>query len=186
MADSNYRWEEISTGRKAFWVIGVAVLMIVAILVVVHGRQVMVVTVDQATFEEEMLRFASISGLDMSSPGSGNALLKGKLIMLNISDRKVDSLFRELPVEMRASTPAEVGTIVWLKRGQRLYGHYRGGGGAYINTCEVTIIDRAAARVLTVKQFDGSLPPSSTKSSSASGSMPSDEITTWLRNLPRR
>jgi len=187
MADTTYRWEEISTGRKVFWVIGICVLMMVAILVVVHGRGVLDVSVDRATFEEQMLKFTSISGLDTTtSAGITSAVIKGKLIVLNMNDRKVDALFRDLPVELRATNASQVETIVWLKRGSRVYGHYRNGGDATINTCEVTIIDRARARVLAVRQFEGSLPPFSTKSYSASGSLPGAEITTWLTNLPRR
>ena len=94
MADNTYRWEEVSIGRKAFWVSGVAVLMLVAILVVVHGREVLGISVretalrgDLFQLRQEIDRYTSDKG---KRPRSLDQLVSGGYMVAIPDDPTTD------------------------------------------------------------------------------------------------
>jgi hypothetical protein len=114
--------------------------------------------------------------------------VKGKILPVNAGDRAVDWFYYEVPEGMRAATPAEVGTVVLLNWGEQQIGQYgTSGGGAYVRTCRVTVIDHERRVTLDQREFRGGDPPkSSRRGSSAHGDYPTQQIISYLRGLPKR
>jgi hypothetical protein len=121
-------------------------------------------------------------------PANQGAYIKGKVIPVDVKSKSVDWLFYDLPPKLQPAAPAEVGTVVWLEWDQRQVGQYgTGGGGAYVQTCRVTVIDKAERRVLSQTVFEGGPPPrTSRRGSSASGPKPTDRVIQYLQSLPTR
>lgn len=121
------------------------------------------------------------------SPGSMQPYVKGKVILVNKEEKKIDHTYCELPEELRATRPEEVETIVWLEWGKDKVGRYTDGSTAYVNTCKVTIIDRSIPAIVAVTNLRGSMPPNmTTRGGGAGGSMPTEEVIAYLQNLPRK
>ena len=56
-----------------------------------------------------------------------------------------------------------------------------------MQTCIVTVIDKAERRVLSRQVFEGGPPPqTSRRGASASGPKPTEKIVQYLKNLPTR
>lgn len=109
--------------------------------------------------------------------------------------------FMKLPRKLRASTPDEVGTVVWLRWGAEAEGEYmedqflrgpkrpeRGPVPAYRITCEVTVIDKAKSTIVGTKDFRGGRPPKKIPAYDQAGwgSRPTREIVGYIKSLPRR
>ena len=100
----------------------------------------------------------------------------------------------KLPVELRAVTPDEVGTIIWLKWDSILegrYGDHFAAPGANRILCEAVVIDKGKNVIIGRKSFRGGTPPSHTRFSSTSkyntryGFRPTAEIVDYITSLPR-
>jgi len=114
------------------------------------------------------------------------ASLVGKVVVIDRKEQEVDDLQFDLPEEIRARQPEEVGTVVWLDWGRETQGGYTDGTAAYVQTCTVTVIHREKWEVLGTTVFRGSDPPSFKKGGgSRSGSKPTDEVVRFLAALPR-
>lgn len=126
--------------------------------------------------------------LATARPGSEGAYVKGKILPVNSGDRAVDWFYYEVPETMRANSPEEVGTVVLLQWGEDQVGQYGGsGGGAFVRTCHVTVVDHAKREIVGQSQFRGGDPPrTSRRGSSQHGSYPTEQILSYLRGLPKR
>jgi hypothetical protein len=117
--------------------------------------------------------------------------IRGKLVIVNAREKAVDDeVFSELPAEMCAARPAEVGTVVLLKWDWQSVGYYAGPEGHHgsgrVHTCDVTVIDQSIPAIVARKTFHGGSPPlTKVGSGDAYGSRPVGEIVTYLRGLPR-
>jgi hypothetical protein len=119
-------------------------------------------------------------------PADGKAAIKGKVITVDRKGQEVDYLYFDLPEEMRAGKPEEVGTVVWLDWDKTQVGQYDDGTPGYVQTCQVTVIDKGANAVVGKNAFRGGDPPKSKKKSeSGMGPKPTDEIVKYLTSLPR-
>src|SRR5947207_564481 len=139
--DGQYRWDEITTGRKIFWGVSLAVIFLIAIGVVVHGRGLLeektaVESVrtrekendnrktennmataareksDKASFDLTVSTLYSLPGLRASG-----GRVNGKMIVLDKKEKKVDSVNSQLPPDLKANRTDELGTVVWLEWG---------------------------------------------------------------------
>jgi hypothetical protein len=143
----------------------------------------------QDPFKDHVREYSTVSGLKNSvrtSPHRTQAYLKGKIITVNKKENRIDDIYFKLPEELRATKPEDVGTIVWLDWGEDRVGFYLGShGDATVNTCHVTIIDKSVPAIVGEINFRGSDPPERSYGSS-SGSMPTEVIVNYLRNLPKK
>lgn len=98
-----------------------------------------------------------------------------------------------LPDDLRATTPEEVGTIIWLSWGSRQVGHY--GEVEYHKPacrikCRMTIIDKKRNSIIGEKEFLGGPPPKTTSASfdlqGDYGNKPTPAITSYIESLPRK
>ena len=105
---------------------------------------------------------------------------------MNTPNEPIDPLLLDLPDDLRAADPGEVGTVVWLRWETELVGSYTGGGPAWIWKCQVTVIDKSQRALLGEREFRGSDPPQTTANSGGDyGSKPVGEVVNYLTKLPR-
>ncbi len=114
--------------------------------------------------------------------------VKGKMVVISKQEKEVDDeVYPALPNELRADSPAEVGTVVILKWGAQVRGVYTGGNASALwHTCEVTVIDRSLSAIVGRQDFRGGDPPvSTTGRGDIYGTKPIQEIVAYLTALPR-
>jgi len=125
----------------------------------------------------------------VASRESPAARHKGKIIPVNVKEKEIDSLYWDLPEELRAATPDDVATIVWLEWGEVQVSTYGSTNKpALVQTCNVTIIDRADKAILLRHSFRGSDPPKSIKSrdSSGRGDKPTQAVVEYLQKAQQK
>src|SRR5439155_22217449 len=89
---------------------------------------------------------------------SGEAITRqvgGKLITVDMDKREVDYLYFDLPDDLRAETPDEVGAVVQLRWGKMLFGKYENGTPGYKQTCQVVVKDKATGELLARGAYMG-------------------------------
>jgi hypothetical protein len=136
-----------------------------------------------APFEEHINEY-------LTAPKAGaptNQKARGKFITVDVNERRVDRLYFELPPELRAASPDEVATVVWLDWREEKVGEYSGGKPACVEWCDVTVIDRQQNVTLAKKQFKGGDPPKTLKTTfiKGVGPRPYKEIADYLASLCR-
>jgi hypothetical protein len=103
--------------------------------------------------------------------------------------------FAGLPSDLRASSPEEVGTIIWLIWDAKTEGVYSAGDvktniSACRIVCRMKIIDRKRLTIVGEKEFFGGDPPKTKRisgiSRAAYGSKPSSQIVKYIESLPRK
>jgi hypothetical protein len=113
----------------------------------------------------------------------------GKFVVVDTKDKDIDSMHFDLPDNMRAATPADVTTVVWLAWDKRQVGKYTSGGTAYQWFCEVTVIDLKSKAKIAGSNFSGTAPPQSFRGKSGesrTGDKPTEAVLNYLKGLPRR
>lgn len=133
----------------------------------------------------------TLNGLKSVPPekGTGNdPYLTGKLLLVDKETEAIDPLFYQLPLELRASNPSEVGTIVLLKWRQEGVGYYTGTNKTAKQWhCDVEVIDFNGRRSLVEKDIIGHMPPNIlTKGDTPEGYKPDKKVIDFLTSLPRR
>jgi hypothetical protein len=125
---------------------------------------------------------AAPDGQNLASPSRP---IKGKIIVLDTKTSEMDWDV-DLPAELKAGKPEEVGTVVlttWAKT--HTPPDYDDGTLAYVQECDVTVIDHASRTVICKQHFRGSEPPSSISNSSEGvGSKPTQDVSNYLKGLP--
>lgn len=118
----------------------------------------------------------------------GTVAVSGKLVIVDREAGKVDPIYHELPPELLAAGPSEVGAVVWVEWHQIKVGYYKGtGGGAYRVDCTVTVFDKAKGSLVARKRFAGGAPPLVIHGSQreGTGSKPTSQIMKYLAGLVR-
>ncbi len=144
----------------------------------------------QDTIESHLGQYLSIK------PASGavdNPYIAGKVVVVNRTDRSIDELSHWYNDnadfdKLRANTPKEVGTVIWLDYTDQAFGSYTDGATAYQSECKLTIIDKAQNIIVGEYTIDGPEPPA-TKSGSGDvhAARPgSDAIMQYILSLPRQ
>lgn len=160
-------------------VIGVGAAIYMGIVSLMHSNF-------EAPFQAQMARYAA----GPTGPGAPGPV-KGKMIVLDMGTRHVDwDVAYEMPPDLKAVKPEEVGTVVhvdWVKQLEANYS-YGPGTSAYRQNCTVTVIDLASQGVIAKNQFTGGDPPSSIggHDTEGVGPKPTKEVVAYLKNLPRQ
>jgi hypothetical protein len=151
----------------------IGIVLVIALLVgAFFGIRHMMRDSELSKFKSIAQGYASVP----AEPDGGQPRVVGKVLPVNMGDRTPDHIYFDLPDDLRAAKPEEVGTVVLLSWGKIKVGDYEGGGDA----------NQQTKRVLVSQQFMGGPPPNTTSSSGgATGSSPAPQIVTYLRGLPR-
>jgi hypothetical protein len=95
--------------------------------------------------------------LSFSTTQQGEPYIRGKVITVDTRRQAVDHLYFDLPPELRAAQPEEVGTVVWVEC-TSVTTVIRRVGGSTNNTvdyrCEVAVIDKSAAAIVGRETFE--------------------------------
>ncbi|HEX2909387.1 MAG TPA: HEAT repeat domain-containing protein [Chloroflexia bacterium] len=124
-------------------------------------------------------------------PGA-EAYLRGKVVVVDKTAASLDQTFFDLPDDLRAANPAEVGTIVqivWEKCEITSYkSSCQGYSSGYRHTGKLSIIDRSKGQIVGKATFTGyePLPAPISRSTTRSGGRPYDDVKKYLLGLPRR
>ncbi len=100
----------------------------------------------------------------------------------DIQSGTVGSVHTAVDEAIRAANPGEVGTVVVLKWTKTVERTNIAGIDFVQVSCEATVVDRAAQRVVGRQSFAGSSPSGSHRW----GSSPEPEVAKWINGLPRR
>jgi hypothetical protein len=81
-----------------------------------------------------------------------------KVLPLNLPNKEVASLFYTLPDDLRATNPADVGTIMWLDCKNNEVGRYTDGTAGFQENCTAYLTERESGRFIAIQDFLGVMP----------------------------
>jgi hypothetical protein len=170
-------------GNVIFWVV---VAVIAAGVGGFFGVRSMVRASKVKPFKEHLAEYTKPVAAGLPGQPVGSKKMAGKCVTVDMDSKEVDYVYFDLPEELRAETPDQVGTVVQLKWGKEQVGDYKG-KPAWKHNCTVTVVDRATMSPIASSMFWGSDPPSSIKSSQSEGNgdKPYDQIVNFVKGQPR-
>jgi hypothetical protein len=172
-------------GQNTYGLIGLGVLVVVALGVagyvgVTESQKSQIV----AAFEARLTDYTAMPSPPSGSVRNGSAL--PKMITIDWKARKVDRIYFDLPQHLRAETPDDVQTVVWLQWGEERVEEYEGGGWACRHLCTLTVYDKATKKVVAQENFVGGEPPQMTNTPAGSndyGEKPTKKIVFFLNGI---
>ena len=170
-----------------FWRIRLMILGVVLVAALCFGAYWLVVfglhSMAVAPFKPHLAEYlAPTNGPVAQGP------LKGKVIVLDRVKGDVDwDVFFDLPADLRAGKPEEVGTVVVIDWSKEKIDEYKNGAPAYMQAGKVTVIDHARRAVVASSEFKGAEPPMEIDehASEGNGPKPTKEIVAYLEGLPK-
>jgi hypothetical protein len=137
--------------------------------------------IQRASFEPYLAQYAAIQPNGQAS----SAHMRGKMIVIDKSTGSIDPTWDEIPDDMRAASPSQVATVVWLEWSESEVGTYQGGGSGYSSNVEVTVIDKATSKIIATKSFSSQ--PTGVRVAGGSADTvakrPEDQVVQYLRTL---
>lgn len=125
----------------------------------------------------------------------GGPYIRGRIIVVNQDSSTINYNFLEegwmsatpLPVELCATGPEDVDTVVLLREHSVKVGKYSNGADAYRVDWDVTIIDKSIKKIVGNRTCAGGSPPHKIRRSSSSGSGAPEvkPVVDWIISLPR-
>ena len=165
--------------------VGFVVIVIVIALIGggVYGIRSCSRNMQTKPFAEHLTEYTHFPKLNESG---SSTTISGKAITIDKTTNEIDETYFDLPAELKASKPEEVGTVVWISCSESVAGTYQSGAKGYLWNCDVTVIDLATASTVGKKSFSGDHPPQ-TKSNTSDwhGSKPNSEIISYIKSLKR-
>jgi hypothetical protein len=163
----------------------IKLLMVVCGIVAVLGYlgvKSMVKASQVKPFENHLSEYVSVPEL---KDATESPYIAGKIIPIDTKNKEVDDVYFELPENLKAEGPEEVGTVMWTECHNITVGKYADGAEGYQIMCMVTLIDKENHVRFAPKGFIGSKPPQSKKGAgSRYGSKPDKDIVEYLATLP--
>jgi hypothetical protein len=111
--------------------------------------------------------------------GQPRPATRGGYLPIDLDNRALDSLYVSLPPSMRAGSPDDVHTVVWLRRAFRRVGG-TGSRPKEVQTCRVSVIDRVSNVLVAETTFTGTAPPGKR---GGVGYVRDDQIVAYLYSL---
>jgi hypothetical protein len=178
---ANLRRRQQQPERRGCRVVLVGVLLVIAIVLLVVKLRI---NSNTSGFRDLSL-YISISPASNSDSAS---YVVGKIIVINRQERTIDALNDDPRLsDLRAQSPREVGTIIWIDCSEAVVGTYMSGSHGYQWNCNVTVIDKAKNVIITTQSFSGPLPPEVKECCSDwHGDRPDTEMVNFIESLPRR
>lgn len=195
----------LNQSRPTGWLFGciLAIICVVGMLSVVGffaGRSIIRSHVP-ARFEKDLEAYVALApavppeGLQRLFRAQVRGItgrIKGKMVVVNSSERNIDGLYFDLPDDLRATKPEEVATVVLLIWGKiKISGEGRMSSlfsDEYQQICLVKVFDWESKSEIATRTIFGGFPSSNLQSKEASVTGPKPnaaEILTFLTGLPR-
>lgn len=113
--------------------------------------------------------------------------INGKLVVVNLKDKKMDPIFNDLPINLKPQNPDQVKTILWIECSPVLaFLKYADGTTAFNNVCTLTFIDFLNKKYLWKDTLNVSPPSTKSRGTEAHVSDPSDTILSYLKSVPHK
>lgn len=114
-------------------------------------------------------------------------VISGKLVVVNLKDKSIDPIFNDLPKELKPENPDQVKTVLWIQcNPQPSYRKYIDGSTSYNNVCSLTFIDLISKKYLWKDTVTVSPPLSKKMGTDHNVIDPSDNILSYLQNIPHK
>jgi hypothetical protein len=84
--------------------------------------------------------------------------IRGKILPINMNKMEIDQVYYDLPDQIRATNPNEVGTLAWLEWEAIPVGQYYTGKG-YTYKCTLWLVDNSNSVIIARNEFLGTDPP---------------------------
>jgi hypothetical protein len=137
-------------------------------------------------FEQRLQEFIHFDPANMPHE-ENEPQIRGRLLAIDVTaDKRVADIHVGLPLDLRAHTPEQVGTIAWLAFSGIKVGQYPPNIDAIQQTCHVTLIDKQRGVIIAEHDFKGGDPPVRLNGNVNYGSKPERAVIEWLSALPRR
>lgn len=134
-----------------------------------------------AAFAPELPGYLSPPGLKDADAEVLDGKFKGKVVCLDKAKGIVDDdYFVSVAEPIRAWKPADVGAVVWLEWDKKQAGTYDDGTKGYLQTCRVTVIDKATAAVVARGKIEGDPVKAKSGSGDTTGTRPWDKVAKFL------
>ena len=176
--------------RRATWKIGVAV-----VLAVMAGGAVLGIIESTPTSKSERAHIDKLQpkvGQYMAAAGrlaTAKPHIRGRVVPVDVGDRKVDeAVYVRLPNALQARSPREVSTVVRIRYGRDVVGHYQTGDKAIRESATLTIVDLRSKKRYRGETIFGPEPPFTkprTSGDQTGGPPDAAEIADYLTGLPR-
>ncbi len=108
------------------------------------------------------------------------------VIFIDTADNSYDHLYFDAPDEIKAKTPAEIKTVVFLTWIRNQVGTYGSSNKpAYQNSCKIDVVDRETKKFLQTSTIVGPPPPTtiSSRSGSGEGARPNAEVIQFVQRM---
>jgi hypothetical protein len=148
-----------------------------------------------ARFEKDLLAYLAQVPKSSQEGAVGQPLLpqpngtpvrvKGKMVVVDVKEKKIDDVHFSLPGDLRASKPEEVGTVVlltWEKR-KTSFSDTNFDPGRYLIVGQVSVFDWERKSEIASCTFFGD--PPSRVSGPGTGPKPDAQVLKFLTGLPR-
>jgi hypothetical protein len=181
-----------STNRLNLFVLAFALLGLMAAVpyylrvVIPHRQQALY----QAQFASKMSEYLTLVPADAPVPEEATPYINGKILAIDKTNEvgAPSAVHVALPEELRAQSPEEVGTVVWVEWKETRFGTYGDSGiVAYRIDADVTVIDAVKKVVIARETFQGGDPPSTAPAGGGPGRGPRPvaKIVGYLEQLAR-
>lgn len=131
----------------------------------------------------EYIDIASTQSLEQDVQSAGQPV-NGRILPVNMEEKRIDPVFFELSRDLRPNNPDEVGAIAALWWTEVEVGTYGGMGSAYREDCTVMVWDKTTRNLLSQKWIMGPEPPSSSINGAGHhGDKPYNEVRDYLNGL---
>lgn len=187
-------WPELSPAawRSIFGGGAIAVVVLVVLIVVLRFQRTASIV---AAHEPKARDYMSLVGFAPPPPPQKDGYLRGKVVTVDRNASVIDDLFVDLPSRLRAMTPDEVGTVVFLNWDRQHTGHtiVRKEPGRdkfvedlYVYTCSIMCVDRETKRVIASGWVTSQLNKNKLVVDDRSQWRPKAQVLEFLNGLPSR
>ena len=138
-------------------------------------------------FRAALAGYLSIWNQNVSAmPAPAEPYLAGKALIVNLDGGEIDQLHYSLPENIKASSPDDLRSVVFVKCWTEKYGLYTGGVTAFSHICEIAAYDTARSQLSFKDRVTRDPPASIEAGSSGIAERPDSEMLKLLTSMPIR
>jgi hypothetical protein len=115
--------------------------------------------------------------------GGNDTYEKGKILPIDAKARDVDSIYFDLPDDVVAQTPDDVGLIVRIKWESQVAVQFKGGGNRSQDFCLIEVYDRDGHMLTGVVRMTGPMPQVRGAKAEADSRPLRTKVADWLKTL---
>ena len=130
-----------------------------------------------SAFASEISSYQNYTDISYTKPH-----LASKLVVIDSDSNSVDRTYYDLPDNIKANNPSDVGAVAFIACSEKLVGKYTSGSLGYKTDCTVSVIDRSTF-IKHESTIQGDSPPQSKKGKGDWRQRPDSSISNYLKSL---